>query len=124
GPEKARPATASASARVGAAAPARVQRNETAPSHESTSPGPALISDETLADTVAGGNPGINPPVIPESSGTPGAESADLERLWTQLLEAVGRASAFTRSYLIEAHPVSVTKSLLTIGFDPDFADH
>jgi hypothetical protein len=35
-----------------------------------------------------------------------------------------GRASPFTRSYLLEAHPVSFVKNLFTIGFDPEFADH
>ena len=40
------------------------------------------------------------------------------------LVEAVGRASPFTRSYLLEAHPVSFAKNLFTIGFDPEFSDH
>jgi hypothetical protein len=35
----------------------------------------------------------------------------------------VGRASPFTKSYLLEAHPVSLGKSVFTIGFDPEFAD-
>jgi DNA polymerase-3 subunit gamma/tau len=51
------------------------------------------------------------------------APTSDLETLWTNLLEAVGRASAFTRSYLLQAHPVSFAKSVLIIGFDPEFAD-
>lgn len=40
------------------------------------------------------------------------------------ILDAVGRASPFTRGYLIEAHPVSLVKNVFTIGFDPEFADH
>lgn len=48
----------------------------------------------------------------------------DLETLWVRLVEAVGRASPFTRSYLLEAHPVSFAKNVLTIGFDPEFEDH
>jgi hypothetical protein len=40
------------------------------------------------------------------------------------LLEAVGRASPFTRTYLLEAHPVSFLKNVFTIGFDPEFEDH
>jgi DNA polymerase III subunit gamma/tau len=47
-----------------------------------------------------------------------------LEELWARLLEAVGRASQFTRSYLLEAHPVSLKANVLTIGFDPEFEDH
>jgi DNA polymerase-3 subunit gamma/tau len=47
-----------------------------------------------------------------------------LESLWARLVESVGRASPFTRSYLLEAHPVSFAKNLFIIGFDPEFADH
>ena len=39
-------------------------------------------------------------------------------------MEAVGRASPFTRTYLLEAHPVSFEKNVFTIGFDPEFEDH
>jgi len=49
---------------------------------------------------------------------------ADLSELWTRLIEAVGRASQFTRSYLLDAHPVSFAQGILTIGFDPEFEDH
>jgi DNA polymerase-3 subunit gamma/tau len=74
-----------------------------------------------------------NPPVsraIPVSAETavppasvPTAPAVDLQPLWQQLLEAVGRASTFTRSYLSDAHPLSFEKNVLTIGFDPEFAD-
>src|SRR5439155_13865830 len=47
-----------------------------------------------------------------------------LEELWARLVEAVGRASPFTRTYLLEAHPVSFAKNVFTIGFDPEFEDH
>ena len=50
--------------------------------------------------------------------------AADLEQLWARLLESVGRVSPFTRTYLLEAHPVSFEKNLFTIGFDPEFQDH
>jgi DNA polymerase III subunit gamma/tau len=49
---------------------------------------------------------------------------ADLQQLWANLVDAVGRASPFVKSYFIEAHPVSFAKNVLTIGFDPEFADH
>ncbi len=53
------------------------------------------------------------------------AENAsDLEQLWARLLEAIGRVSPFTRTYLLEAHPVSLDKNIFTIGFDPEFQDH
>ena len=68
--------------------------------------------------------------VIPVSTETavptasvPTAPAADLQPLWQQLLDAVGRASTFTRSYLSDAHPLSFEKNVLTIGFDPEFAD-
>ena len=48
----------------------------------------------------------------------------ELAQLWGRLVESVGRASPFTRSYLLEAHPVSFDKGLFIIGFDPEFEDH
>jgi len=56
-------------------------------------------------------------------SAPPPPVSGDLGQLWAQLLEAVGRASPFTRSYLKDAQPISFAKNLLTIGFDPEFED-
>jgi DNA polymerase III subunit gamma/tau len=53
-----------------------------------------------------------------------GALAGDLESLWGTLVEAVGRASPFARSYLLHAHPVSFAKNLLTIGFAPEFEEH
>jgi len=48
----------------------------------------------------------------------------DLAGLWIKLVEAVGRVSPFTRSYLVDAQPVSFEKNILAIGFDPEFEDH
>ena len=59
-------------------------------------------------------------PATPSVAVTPG----DLAGLWTNLIAAVGRASPFTRGYLIDAHPVSFEKNIFIIGFDPEFADH
>jgi DNA polymerase III subunit gamma/tau len=71
--------------------------------------------------------PQIKSPPIPDG-GYNFAESApvsaDLSVLWTQLIEAVGRVSQFTRSYLLDANPISFEKNILTIGFDPEFQDH
>jgi DNA polymerase-3 subunit gamma/tau len=50
--------------------------------------------------------------------------SDDLAVLWTQLVAAVGRVSPFTRSYLVDANPISFEKNILVIGFDPEFQDH
>lgn len=57
---------------------------------------------------------------VPQSAPAP----ADLSTLWANLVESVGKASPFVRTYLLEAHPVSFEKGLLVIGFDPEFEDH
>ncbi len=62
-------------------------------------------------------------PVAPVASAPAVTPPADLTELWSRLVEAVGRVSQFTRSYLLEAHPVAFAKGVLTIGFDPEFAD-
>jgi DNA polymerase-3 subunit gamma/tau len=66
------------------------------------------------------------PAAVLEVSGgmTPPAAEDELTELWARLLEAVGRVSPFTRTYLLEAHPVSFLKNVFTIGFDPEFEDH
>ncbi len=58
--------------------------------------------------------------VVPATAPVTGS----LPELWSRLVEAVGRASTFTRSYLLNAHPVSFEKNVFVIGFDPEFADH
>jgi hypothetical protein len=55
---------------------------------------------------------------------TPPTGDALLEPLWSSLLEAVGRASPFARSYLLEAHPISFKNNVLVIGFAPEVQDH
>jgi DNA polymerase-3 subunit gamma/tau len=74
-------------------------------------PSPRLAERAPAAAPVAG-----TPQVVTNSD-------TNLEELWRNLLEAVGRASAFTRSYLLEAHPVALATGVFTIGFDPEFAD-
>jgi len=56
-------------------------------------------------------------------AGPPAPAAADLDALWSRLVEAVGRASPFIKSYLLKARPVSLAQNVLTIGFDPEFAD-
>jgi DNA polymerase-3 subunit gamma/tau len=51
------------------------------------------------------------------------APAGGLPELWDRLMDAVGRASKFTQSYLKSAHPVAFEKNILTVGFDPEFAD-
>jgi DNA polymerase-3 subunit gamma/tau len=63
--------------------------------------------------------PATHSPAAPQEN--PGG--GNLAQLWSQLLEAVGRASPFTRTYLLGAHPVSLAKTSLTIGFDASLED-
>ena len=58
------------------------------------------------------------------ASATPPADESGLHQLWHRLTEAVARVSPFTKSYLLEAHPVSFAKNVFVIGFDPEFEDH
>ena len=89
-------------------------------------PAPAATNVTSRTAPPVESSPAKNPPV--PVGGYNFAEfspaSADLSVIWTQLVEAVGRVSPFTRSYLVDASPVSFEKNILIIGFDPEFADH
>ena len=78
---------------------------------------PAVLQDSPTPST------SIAPPHPPPPS-TPTPPASDLGQLWQTVLDAIGRVRPFTRSYLLEAHPVSFTNQLLVIGFDPQFSDH
>jgi DNA polymerase-3 subunit gamma/tau len=64
-------------------------------------------------------------PMLSEAAGAPGAPDAaptdDLTQLWARLTDRVGQTSPFTRTYLLQARPVSFDKSLFTIGYNPEF---
>ena len=87
---------------------------------------PAPASTAPAASTNAASSP--NSPAAMTLADAPASaapvSSADPATLWPRLLEAAGRSSPFLRSYLLEAHPVSLTGGVFTIGFDPQFADH
>jgi DNA polymerase-3 subunit gamma/tau len=68
--------------------------------------------------------PVASAPAASPHSAAAAAPPGDLAGVWSRLLEAVGRASPFTRTYLREAHPVSFEKNIFIIGFDPEFEDH
>jgi DNA polymerase III subunit gamma/tau len=80
---------------------------------------PAAAPAVKAAPTPVRATAPVQAPVV----ATPPVEM-DLPQLWAGLLDAVGRASPFVKSYFVEAHPVSFVKNVLTIGFDPEFADH
>jgi DNA polymerase-3 subunit gamma/tau len=92
---------------------------ETAPVAERRAPARPETQEtknhQGLADAVVG---------APKAQAEATHASPDLSELWSKLLEAVGRASPFTRSYLVDANPVSFEKNILTIGFDAEFEDH
>jgi DNA polymerase-3 subunit gamma/tau len=48
----------------------------------------------------------------------------DLNALWSAVVEAAGRASPFTASYLKETHPVAFDGRTFTFGLEAEFADH
>jgi DNA polymerase-3 subunit gamma/tau len=102
--------------------------NAPAPSPRAQPAAPALAERPTTpvrqqAETVQAAPA---PAPVASTDVTPSQPTAvnDLETLWARMVEAVGRASPFTRSYLLEAHPVSFAKNILTIGFAPEFEDH
>ena len=77
-----------------------------------------------LAEAASPARPPAPAVAAPAIGTTPQPGDANLESLWRNVIEAVGRVSPFTHSYLLEAHPVSFEKNIFTIGFDPEFADH
>jgi DNA polymerase-3 subunit gamma/tau len=100
---------------VSAAAPAERR----APSRPEPIPAPVI---QQRAEPVLGAP--IAPAVLRETPAAGPVAAGNLPELWSRLVEAVGRASSFTRSYLLNAHPVSFEKHVFTIGFDPEFADY
>ncbi len=74
--------------------------------------GPKMPASTTAAAVRE--DPGTTPTVAQD-------QGADF---WDTLVAAIGRASPFTRTYLLEAHLVSFDQRLLVIGFDPQFEDH
>ena len=89
----------------------------------SPTPAPTRAAREAPTTTPVRSEPAataeVPTPVAAAVLDTSAPPDADLQMLWTNLVEAVGRVSQFTRTYLREAHPVSFTKNLFTIGFDP-----
>ncbi len=94
---------------TGASPPANPPSTRAAPAAAPGSTAPPAVTARTAAASA-----------VATRQGGPGS----LDELWVRLVEAVGRASPFARSYLLEAHPVSFASGVLVIGFDPEFAEH
>lgn len=105
------------SSQSGAAAPAAAVP-VTAPTAPRITPPPAPTAPAAVREAIPA--PVTAKPAAP-SAAPVGA--GNLPELWSRLVEAVGKVSAFTRSYLLDAHPVSFEKNVFTIGFDPEFED-
>jgi len=101
-------------------APASAERR--APARQEAQASPSRV--ESLPAVRETAMPSAPSSPAPADSAPAPTASGDLETLWARMVEAVGRASPFTRSYLLEAHPVSFAKNILTIGFAPEFEDH
>ncbi|MGZ8921426.1 MAG: DNA polymerase III subunit gamma/tau [Limisphaerales bacterium] len=128
----------SAPAAARASAPTTQMTNESAPTRremarEEAQPSVSTTSVQS-ADPVSVSPVGmaVGTAVLEESTelfavaapATNGGGAPELEGVWAQLVEAVGRVSPFMKTYLLESHPVSLNKSTFTIGFDPEFKDH
>jgi DNA polymerase-3 subunit gamma/tau len=110
---------------AGSSAPVAAPVQSSAPARPAASPAPAFSLREAAVPAAAPTPPAPKaaaPVATPAAAGPVAA--GNLPELWSRLVEAVGRASSFTRSYLLNAHPVSFEKHVFTIGFDPEFADY
>jgi DNA polymerase-3 subunit gamma/tau len=102
-----------ASGQITSATPAKTPVERPARKFDFSEPTPAATPPPPAKPDVAAAQP------VPIGAATPG----DLAGLWSNLMDAVGRVSKFTQSYLKNAHPVAFEKNVLMIGFDPEFAD-
>src|SRR5262249_31399680 len=77
-----------------------------APSHGSASQNVNRAGEFKLAEVATAAPMPAQAPVAAAASPI----DANLEALWRNVIDAVGRVSPFARSYLLEAHPVSFEK--------------
>jgi hypothetical protein len=66
----------------------------------------------------------VESPPSSHSSTSKGISSDQLPDLWQELMDRIGKVSPFTRSYLLEASPLSLKGGILTSGFDSHLSDH
>jgi DNA polymerase-3 subunit gamma/tau len=108
-------------------APAPAAQAKAAPAARAE-PSPTLTPGRMAAGTPAPAAPVLPAAQVPQVAqvvpAAPVSGAGNLVDLWSNLVEAVGRTSPFTRGYLIDAHPVSFERNVLVIGYDPEFEDH
>ncbi|MBU6402147.1 MAG: DNA polymerase III subunit gamma/tau, partial [Verrucomicrobia bacterium] len=85
---------------------------------------PAAPGAESRAPRPDPAPPAAQPILQTKSAPAAAPPVADLEKLWANIIEGVGRVSAFVRTYLLQGHPVALENKVFTIGFDPQFADN
>jgi DNA polymerase-3 subunit gamma/tau len=96
-------------------------------------PLPAIVAAPAPAALLEEAAPA--PPLSPANGGQAGGSALatpasrtttrpELGRLWNNVLEAIGRVSPMTKSYLLKAFPISLDNGVLTVGFDPEFAEY
>jgi DNA polymerase-3 subunit gamma/tau len=110
-----RPAPISASITPAAAPAPAVVATPTVVAKPAPQPAPVAVAAELREP---------QPEAEPAGASAVAAVEGDLNQLWQKLLNLVGKASPFARSYLMQAHPVSLAKGMFTIGFAPEFEDH
>lgn len=87
----------------------------------SSSAAPHTVVAAASKEETAAARPAVQDAV---AQGADASAIPDLTATWTALLEAVGRASPFVRSYLVKAAPVSLVEKTFVIGFEPRFAEY
>ena len=92
-----------------------------APVPKAEPPKPAPAPAPTPAPAPA---PVDEPSMFEEEKPAAPRANVDIGALWDQVVDAVSRVSPFTRSYLLEAHPVSFANGVFIIGYDPEFSHH
>jgi DNA polymerase III subunit gamma/tau len=111
----------------GSPAPASAPPTMAAPVSAAPASPPAAAAAAPVTARVAATPPPAPSTPAPHQAGPaqpPSGGAISLRELWAKVVDLAGRASLFVKSYLLEAHPVSLTKNVLTIGFDPQFSDH
>jgi len=89
-----------------------------APVGAASPPRPAPV---TRASNAA---PTNHPPVTRSNDDTPTNQPpASLTEAWTYAVEHLGKVSPLAKTYLVGAKPLSHQAGILTIGFDPEFAE-
>lgn len=107
------------------AAVAQGNPSDSTPASEPSQPQPASApKPASAAPPQAQPQPSAQPKAQLKAQSTAASQPPDLRKLWLQVIDAVGQASPFARTYLAKAHPVSLIRNVLTIGFAREFSDH